>query len=179
MKDIRDDAQSLEDDKKIVNIENDDNFEKDKCCKGELCSNDDENGDIGQILDKDAIHAKIKKSKEAVKKDKSPQKKLWSFIFLVLNIVIVVAILLGMLEQDNYTPLSGISINYWWFLVAILAFVALVVIDQIRFHLLIKKSTGMNRPNLSYKVGALGKYYDFITAYASHTRRYDHGKAMV
>ena len=23
------------------------------------------------------------------------------------------------------------------------------------------------------------KYYDFITAYASHTRCYDHGKAMV
>lgn len=124
------------------------------------CENID---DIGQIVDEDIFRKKLKRSKELVNKDKSPQKKLWSFIFFVLNVVIVAIILLGMLEGDNYTPLDQIPFSYWWIFASIMAFVVMVLIDQVRFWLLIKKSTKMKRPFLAYKVGAVGKYYDAIT----------------
>lgn len=124
---------------------------------------DEQINDLSQIVDDDSFKEKMAKSKEVSKKDNSPRKKLWSFIFVMINVVIVVLILLGMLEGDNYTPISELNLKADWLIGAILCFVAMIVIDQIRFTLLIKKSTKMHRPFLGYKVGALGKYYDAIT----------------
>ena len=39
--------------------------------------------------------------------------------------------------------------------------------DQFSFATLIHKSTKVYRPNLSYKVSAIGRYYDVITPFAT------------
>lgn len=126
-----------------------------------------ENDDISQIVDDASFDEKIKKSKDLIQKDKSAKKKIWSFIFVVLNVVIVVAILLNMLNQEDYTPLTGISFNYGFLALAVLGFVVMMVAESWRFYSLIKKSTKMRRPMLAYKTGAYGRYYDFITPFST------------
>lgn len=100
---------------------------------------------------------------DAVVQNKSPKKKIWSFIFLVVNIVIVLFILLGMLEGDNVVGLHELTVNYWWLLAAFACFGVIMLSEQLRFMFLIKKSTKRRRPFLSYKTAAIGRYYDAIT----------------
>ena len=126
-----------------------------------------EKDDIAQIVDDESFGEKINKSKDLIKKDRSPRKKIWSFIFVVINIVIVVAILLNLLNQENYTPLTGISFNYGFLALAVLCFVAMTFAEAWRFFSLIKKSTKMSRPILAYKTAAYGKYYDYITPFST------------
>ena len=123
--------------------------------------------DISQIVDDVSMDEKINRSKDLIKKDKSPKKKVWSFIFVVINVVIVVAILLNMLNQENYTPLTGISFNYGFLALAVLGFVVIMFTESWRFYSLIKKSTKMRRPILAYKTAAYGRYYDFITPFST------------
>ena len=121
------------------------------------------NNELESIVPSEDHAKKMASVKDAVIENKSPKKKVWSFVFMVLNVVIVLFILLGMLEGDNVVHISQLSLNYWWLLVAILCFVIIMFSEQLRYMLLIKKSTKRTRPFLSYKVASLGKYYDFIT----------------
>lgn len=124
------------------------------------CSQEDE---LGQIVDAPTFKKTLDKGKEFTKNKRTLQKKLWSFVFIVLNVVIVAVILLGMLEKDSYTPLTNLEINNTWIIVSILCFFGLMFTEQLRFIILIKKSTRSMRPNLAYKVSAMGRYYDCIT----------------
>ena len=121
------------------------------------------NNELESIVPSEDHAKKMASVKDAVIENKSPKKKIWSFIFMVFNVVIVLFILLGMLEGDNVVHISQLSLNYWWLLVAILCFVIIMFSEQLRYMLLIKKSTKRTRPFLSYKVASVGKYYDFIT----------------
>ena len=104
---------------------------------------------------------------DVVVENKSPKKKVWSFIFLVINIVIVLFILLGMLEGDNVVRLDELELDPWWLVAAFACFGLIMFTEQRRYSMLIKKSTKRSRPFLSYKVAAIGKYYDAITPLAS------------
>ena len=126
-----------------------------------------ENDDISQIVDDNSFQEKINQSKQVIKKDKAPQKKVWSFVFVVINVVIVVAILLNMLNREDYVPLVGINFNYMWLAFALLCFLGMMLAEMLRFFLLIKKSTKMKRPILAYKAAAYGRYYDFITPFST------------
>ena len=145
---------------------------KDDILKNQICFEDyfnhvdftsGVNEDIDSIIDSEDRAKKMHDANESVSNQKSPNKKIWSFIFLVLNIIIVVVIFMGLLEGDNVTSIANLDINPWWIVGAFLLFGGIMLCEQIRYELLIRKATEKHRPFLSYKVGAVGRYYDNIT----------------
>lgn len=94
------------------------------------------------------------------------KKKNLSFIYYILNIVIIAAVLAIQLSQES-NPMEAISaiseINWWFILAAFAAFVVGMIMDAVRYGVLIHKATGVFRLRLGYKLGAVGKYYDTIT----------------
>lgn len=98
---------------------------------------------------------------------KAKKKKRWlSFLYLAINLA-VVGIILGvqLSQEDNPTQslLSITSLNWMFILAAFGCFAVGMLLDQIRFAVLIRKATGIYRFRLAYKVGAVGRYYDNIT----------------
>lgn len=123
--------------------------------------------DLDSIVDESDQAKAIKDANEAVVKHKSPQKKIWSFIFLVINIVVVVFILLHMLEGQYVSPFYDIDFNVVFLILAILVFPTIMFCDFIRYNMLIKQATKKHRPFLAYKLSAIGRYYDYITPLAT------------
>ncbi len=94
------------------------------------------------------------------------KKKLLNLLYFGLNIIVIGIVLWLQLsgETDPREQLSTIFGVNWWFILAALGTFALgMILDQVRYAVLIHKSTGAFRFNLSYKIGALGRYYDVIT----------------
>ena len=110
--------------------------------------------------------SKIDEAEQAVAKQRSKKKKIWSFIFFMINIGVVVAIFASQLATEDlmsFSELLSSNLNYWFLLLALVFFGLMVVTEIIRFAMLTKQATGRNRPFLGYKTFALGKYYDCIT----------------
>ena len=122
---------------------------------------------VESIVPSDEYNKKYAEAKESVVEHKSNRRKMWSFIFLVVNIIIVVAIFLGMTEGGNMTSIEELKINGWWLLATLAMILVMLKLDQMKYKLLIKKSTKRNRPFLSYKLTIIGKYYDLITPLAT------------
>ena len=98
---------------------------------------------------------------------KAKSKKRWlSFLYFAINIAVVAIVLGVQLSQESNPTESLLSIknlNWWFILIAFGCFVGGMIFDQIRFSVLIHKATGRLRPHLSYKVAAVGRYYDNLT----------------
>ena len=104
----------------------------------------------------------LKQSSDKSKK----KKKIWNFLYFIINIAVIVLVLGVQLSQeaDPWESLSEILDANWWFILAAFGvFAAGMVLDQLRFAVLIHKATGVFRINLAYKVAAQGRYYDIIT----------------
>ncbi|MGN1227735.1 MAG: YbhN family protein [Christensenellales bacterium] len=127
----------------------------------------DVNENIDSIVDAENQAKALKEANETVVKHKSPQKKIWSFIFLVINIVVVVIILMKMLEGQNVTPIYDIEFSIPFLILAFLLFPALMLCDQRRYSKLITQATKKRRPFLAYKISAIGRYYDYVTPLAT------------
>lgn len=122
---------------------------------------------VESIVPAEEHNKKYAEAKESVVQHKSSKRKMWSFIFLVVNIAIVVALFLGMTEGGNMTSLKDLKVNGWWLAGSISMIFVLLKLEQSKYKLLIKKSTKKKRPFLSYKVAIVGKYYDLITPLAT------------
>lgn len=113
----------------------------------------------------------LEEAEEAVKSQKSKKKKWTSLIGFIINILVVAGILTYQLLTDdsNVAPISTLFSNIHWeiFLLVIVCFVLINFTDSAKFWVLIKKTCNTNSPALSYKVSALGKYYDSITPLSS------------
>lgn len=104
---------------------------------------------------------------EMVNQQKSKRKYL-SFIFLLINIAVISLILVNQAQEEGFRSFSELMAissgdNFKYIYVALLGFPLLTLLDASRFYLLIYKATKRGRHFLSYKVAALGKYYDLIT----------------
>ncbi len=109
----------------------------------------------------------VQNAKKAVEAQKSKKKKLLSFIFFLINIVVIVVILLVQMDKGMVGNPGELSVN-WWYVLATLGMFALIMLaETLKFNVLIRKATGRNRFALSYKVAALGRYYDVITPFAT------------
>lgn len=122
---------------------------------------------VEDIVDGEGQAKALASAEEAVNEQKNTKKKMWNFIFLVINLVVVAVIILTQLESNNVSSPSELVIDWTWMIVALLMFVIMTLTEQLRFHVLIKKSTKKSRPFLSYKAAALGKYYEAITPFAT------------
>lgn len=122
---------------------------------------------VESIVPSEEHNKKYAQAKESVVQHKSSRRKMWSFIFLVVNIGIVVAIFLGMTEGGNMTSITDLKVNWWWLVATLAMIFVMLKLEQSKYKLLIKKSTKKKRPFLSYKVAIIGKYYDLITPLAT------------
>ena len=122
---------------------------------------------VEDIISDERQASELKQKEEIVNEQKNTKKKMWNFIFLVINLVVVSVIVLSQLENNNVSALGELEINFKWLAIALLMFVVMMLTEQFRFQILIKSSTKKNRPFLSYKAAALGKYYEAITPFAS------------
>ena len=104
------------------------------------------------------------------KRDNSPKakkKKKWlNLLYFALNIG-VIALVLGIQLSKEQNPLESLSeiqnANMWFIFAAFGCFAVGMLLEQIRICCLITNTTKVFRPALSYKVAALGRFYDVIT----------------
>lgn len=113
---------------------------------------------------------KLGEAEEAIKSQSTKKKKISNLIFFIINVFVVAGILLyqilGNKEMTSITELFTSGIN-WWILILTLALNSLgMFADSAKIWLLTWKTTGKNRPFLSYKVTGLGRHYDAITPFA-------------
>ncbi len=105
----------------------------------------------------------IEKAKKAPSKKK---KRIINLLYFALNILVIAIVLyIQLSKEDNpKEQLSSILGINWWFILAVFgAFVCVMLLDQIRYAVLTYKSAGTFRFCLSYKITAVGRYYDVIT----------------
>lgn len=113
----------------------------------------------------------LKGTTEIVKNQRSRKKRWLSFAFLMLNLVILTIILWYQFSHmdDNISlpDLFFSELNWWWILGALGLFFMAQVFDAFRIWILIKHSTGQNRPCLSFKSIVTQHFYDCITPMAT------------
>ena len=109
----------------------------------------------------------VREAKKVVIAQKSKKKKLISLLFFFINIAIIGVILFTQMQEGTVENPGELKVNWWYILAAASMVVLFVLCDATRYNILIRKSTGKNRFALAYKIGALGKYYDVITPFAT------------
>ena len=129
---------------------------------------------IDALEKKDVYKYKRKVEKEAlkeaeikIKNKKSKKSKILSWIFLLINLTVITIILLVQAKDGEVASAGELHVNGWYLLCVFGLFAILMLCDQFSFATLIHKSTKVYRPNLSYKVSAIGRYYDVITPFAT------------
>jgi glycosyltransferase 2 family protein len=121
-----------------------------------------------ELLEKQKLQ--IGEAEQVVAKQKSKKSKLSTFILFFVNIVIVALVLFYQINSEGAIPIGDLitfKLNYWFLVVAGLLFALMMFLKSMRFNILIKQSTGRSRPFLSYKVAAIGRYYECITPMAT------------
>ena len=115
------------------------------------------------------IEKQIQESEQTVKQMNSKKKKIGSAVFFALNIVLVALILYFQISKEEILPLSELFavIKPWYVLCVLAVFILYAAFESTCFNILTKKSTKRSRPFLSYKMFALGRYYDNITPLAT------------
>lgn len=117
------------------------------------------------VSEENIIKEDIADAEQSVKKTKTKKRKWWNLVFIILNIGIIAFIFL---TQNNgnlvgFGELISSKINFGWLLMAILVVIFAIFTNAFKYYDLIYKATGRRRKYLSYKVVALGRYYDSIT----------------
>lgn len=108
-----------------------------------------------------------------IKKEFSGKKKkntLWSWIFVAINVLIVLAIFLSQLNKGEIKPFSelfGQQPYYRFLFLALACFVLFIILETVKFMHLTYFATKKSNVVVSFKVAVLGKYWDSITPMGS------------
>lgn len=122
------------------------------------------------MIDESLAREKLSEAMEGEKPKKKRKSIITNLIFLAINICVLGFIISACLKETD-----GISIKeivntqgnrLWWLVVGIALFFVAFVADAMIFFFLIRKSTRKSRFLLSYKVSAVGKYFDMITPFS-------------
>ncbi len=108
---------------------------------------------------------KLDEYEQQVAVQKSKKKKIWSFLFFILNIVIVVGIILYQFlgNPDDFTSAGELNLNVWFVLLLIGLFVVILFVDTLPVAYLVKKACKRSRFKMSFKTTLWGRYYDAVT----------------
>ena len=121
---------------------------------------------VGRMVEVDE-GKEVQNAKEAVQQQSTKKKKILSFAFFMINIVVIAIILFVQMDQGIVENPLDIKLN-WWYILAAAGMVFLIMfMETFKFNGLIRKATGKNRIGLGYKISALGRYYDVITPLAT------------
>ena len=84
-------------------------------------------------------------------------------ICLVINIIsFAVFLIITSQTKANLATIIN-SANGWWLAAAVGCFFATMLIEALRYYILILRGSKKSRLNVSYNTAAIGKFYDFIT----------------
>ncbi len=127
--------------------------------------------EVKEIIEKQEINQnQLDEAEQQVAKQKSKKKKILNFVFFLINIGVVIAILVNQLTTQEVMPISTLftsGLNLWFILLTLVVFGLYMVCGAARINTLVKHSTGRSRPFLSYKTVAIGRHYDVITPMAT------------
>lgn len=102
---------------------------------------------------------------------KSKNKKIFSILFLLFNIILVVGVFYNFAkEQGGIQSLNSLISNHprWRYLfVALGLFLLTVIFNSLKSFFLIHNRTKKWRPIFSFKVATMSKYYDMMTPFSS------------
>ena len=119
-----------------------------------------------------SVSEKVAEADAKVTAQRSKKSKMWSLIFLLINIAILAVVLAFQLSSDagvlSFGDLIFLSGNNLWFLLAAFGtFLLLMFFRSLRYQVLLHQATKVSRPFLSYKVAAVGRYYECLTPLAT------------
>lgn len=125
--------------------------------------------------------------------DKAKRKILWQFLFVAVNIAVVVIIATVDFGGETATvPFSEawalIRKNWYFFAGAIALTFVSILLDVVKYTIMIRSATKRTRPKTAYNCSQLGRYYDNVTPFGSGSqpfvihyltqKRIDGGQAM-
>lgn len=124
----------------------------------------------GAMIDESLARERLEEAIESQKPKKKKKSIITNLIFLAINLIVLGFIISACLNEAGGVPLSKIITSQgkklWWLVLGLGLFFIMFLADTMMFFCLIKKSTGKNRFFLSYKVSAVGKYFDAITPFS-------------
>jgi uncharacterized protein (TIRG00374 family) len=126
---------------------------------------------LSRINEETLVKDTLEKASTLVDKPKTKKKKIWSMIFLTLNISLVFLVFYNFaVEQGGVHPLSELLAGHpkWIFLIIAGGLHLITVFfNAIKYFILIKHHTGKFRFWFSLKMATIGRYYDLITPMAT------------
>lgn len=124
-----------------------------------------------KIDNKVVVSSTINEVETKVANKKSKNKKIFNILFLIFNIILIVAVFYNFAkEQGGVQPLSTLFANKpkWRFLwLALGLYFVTCIFNACKFSFLIHNKTGKWRPWFSFKLATIGRYYDHITPLGS------------
>lgn len=110
--------------------------------------------------------------KETAGKKKSKMKIFWQFLFVAVNIAVVVIIATVDFGGETATvPFSEawlLLCQNWCFFAGAIALAAVsILLDVIKYIIMIRSATKRTRPGTAYKCSQLGRYYDNATPFGA------------
>ena len=136
----------------IENLEKEKNIEKEKPVEKKLSPEEEQK-------------RKLDEAEQNVAKQSSKKKKLINLGFFFLNIAIVAGILVYQLGGEDFQPINHINVVALFLI--IFMFALNMFFETFTTSYLMKVTVGKWRPGLSYKVAAIGRYYDNVTPLAT------------
>lgn len=106
---------------------------------------------------------KLDDIEQTVSKKSSKKSKILNWVFFALNVLVVACILVYQLTKEKVVAPVGLVIHAGPVLLLLLLFVFNILVDSFGMSYLMKRNTGKWRFGLSYKVNAIGRYYDAAT----------------
>ncbi len=106
---------------------------------------------------------KLDEAEQSVAKASSKKKKFLNLGFFIVNIAVVAGILIYQLNGQKFELIHGLKLNGWAIILLLIFFGMTLLLETFTLSYLLKVSTGRWRFGISYKVFAIGKYYDSIT----------------
>ncbi|MBE7082141.1 MAG: flippase-like domain-containing protein [Clostridiales bacterium] len=116
-------------------------------------------------FDEQEIASRISENNQTVVKQKSKKKKILSLVFFLINIGVVAGILINQLTHAEVEPIANLlnGLRWEYLLLIVVVFVAVQMLDAGRTTMLLRQSTKREGFALSYKMVAIGKYWDAAT----------------
>ncbi len=124
----------------------------------------------GSMIDESVAREKLQEAIETQKPKKKRKSLITNLIFFAINILVMGIIIGAFVKDANGISLSALvhtqGKKLWWLALGVGLFFVMFLADTMMFFCLIKRSTGKRRFLLSYKVSAVGKYFDAITPFS-------------
>lgn len=109
------------------------------------------------------IETTIVGAQKEVKKKNSKFMRYFYTACLIVNIIsFIVFLSINSQSKVPFDELKEYS-QVWWLVLAFACFIFTMLVESLRYYILILRGTKKSRPIVSYNTAAIGKYYDFIT----------------